>query len=323
MAVPANTVLVSSRTNVKPDVSEIIAMISPTDTPVQTMAKKRSATAKYVETLSDSLPVAATNKHIEGDDDAATAEPAVVRTANRTQIIKSVVSVSGTAEQGANYYGYASQMAYAMAKRAKATKRDLEFAISQNQPSAADATNGDTMAGLESSIATNIVYANTKQTGTTTPGFANGDTVAPTDPTNAAVAFSETMLKSLVKSVWEQGGEADMLVVGPVAKQAASAFSGIASLYRDGNGNAPASIQAAADLYVSDFGEINIIPSRFNRPQNCLLLDSEYMSLYSLRDWRTYDLAKTGDNEKKTLLWEGCILVEEEKAMGKIVNVTS
>ena len=51
MAVPANTVLVSSGTNVKPDVSEIIAMISPTDTPVQTMAKKRSATAKYVETL--------------------------------------------------------------------------------------------------------------------------------------------------------------------------------------------------------------------------------------------------------------------------------
>lgn len=322
MAVPANTVLVSSRTNVKPDVSEIIAMISPTDTPVQTMAKKRSATAKYVETLSDSLPTPATNKHIEGDDDAATAEPAVVRTANRTQIIKSVVSVSGTAEQGANYYGYASQMAYAMAKRAKATKRDLEFAISRNQPSAADATNGDTMAGLESSIATNIVYASAKGSATT-PGFASGDTVAPTDPTSTATAFTETMLKNLVKSVWEQGGEADMLVVGPVAKQAASGFSGIASLYRDGNGNAPASIQAAADLYVSDFGEINIIPSRFSRPQNCLLLDSEYMSLYSLRDWRTYDLAKTGDNEKKTLLWEGCILVEEEKAMGKIVNVTS
>ncbi len=322
MAVPANTVLVSSRTNVKPDVSEIIAMIAPTDTPVQTMAKKRSATAKYVETLSDSLPTATTNKHIEGDDDAATAEPAVVRTANRTQIIKSVVSVSGTAEQGANYYGYASSMSYAMAKRAKSTKRDLEFAISQNQPSAADATNGDTMAGLESSIATNIVYASAKGSATT-PGFSSGDTVAPTDPSSSASAFTETMLKNLVKSVWEQGGEADMLVVGPVAKQAASAFSGIASLYRDGNGNAPASIQAAADLYVSDFGEINIIPSRFSRPQNCLLLDSEYMSLYSLRDWRTYDLAKTGDNEKKTLLWEGCILVEEEKAMGKIVNVSS
>ena len=322
MAVPANTVLVSSRTNVKPDVSEIIAMIAPTDTPVQTMAKKRSATAKYVETLSDSLPTATTNKHIEGDDDAATAEPAVVRTANRTQIIKSVVSVSGTAEQGANYYGYASSMSYAMAKRAKSTKRDLEFAISQNQPSAADATNGDTMAGLESSIATNIVYASAKGSATT-PGFSSGDTVAPTDPSSSASAFTETMLKNLVKAVWEQGGEADMLVVGPVAKQAASAFSGIASLYRDGNGNAPASIQAAADLYVSDFGEINIIPSRFSRPQNCLLLDSEYMSLYSLRDWRTYDLAKTGDNEKKTLLWEGCILVEEEKAMGKIVNVSS
>ena len=322
MAVPANTVLVSSRTNVKPDVSEIIAMIAPTDTPVQTMAKKRSATAKYVETLSDSLPTATTNKHIEGDDDAATAEPAVVRTANRTQIIKSVVSVSGTAEQGANYYGYASQMSYAMAKRAKSTKRDLEFAISQNQPSAADATNGDTMAGLESSIATNIVYASAKGSATT-PGFSSGDTVAPTDPSSSASAFTETMLKNLVKAVWEQGGEADMLVVGPVAKQAASAFGGIASLYRDGNGNAPASIQAAADLYVSDFGEINIIPSRFSRPQNCLLLDSEYMSLYSLRDWRTYDLAKTGDNEKKTLLWEGCILVEEEKAMGKIVNVSS
>jgi hypothetical protein len=321
MAVPANTVIVSSRTNVKPDVEEVVKMITPVDTPVVTMAKPIKATGKYHEILNDELANASSNVNAEGDDDQASASAALVRTANRCQIVKSTASVSATSEV-VGLFGYKSQISYEMAKRAKAVKRDLEFAASRNQPSAA-AGAGDTMAGLESSIATNIVYSSAIGAGAT-PGFAGGDTVAPTDPGNAAVALTEPKLKEAMRLAWNNGGQPDMLVVGPVTKQICSGFGGIASLYRDQSVNdmKPASIMAAADVYVSDFGEIKILPSRHSRGQTALLIDTDYLAMATLRPWQTYELSRTGDNKKSSIVWEGCIVCQTEKAHAKIVNVT-
>lgn len=321
MAVPANTVVVSSRTNVKPDVEEIIKNISPFETPVVTMAKAIKATGKYHEILNDELATAGTNVNAEGDDDAASASTPVVRTANRTQIIKSVASVSKT-QEAVGMYGYKSQLAYELAKRGKECKLDLEFAASRNQASAASAS-GDTMAGLESSIATNVVVA--AGTGASTPGFSGGDTAAPTDPTGAATAITETMVKNAMRLAWNNGGQPDMMVVGPVAKQTISGFTGIASVYRtipESNKN-PVSIMAAADIYVSDFGEIKVVPSRVSRPQTALLIDTEYLGMATLRPFQTYDLGVTGDNHKSTIVFEGCVVCQSEKAHAKIVNVAS
>ena len=321
MAVPANTVVVSSRTNVKPDVEEIIKNISPFETPVVTMAKAIKATGKYHEILNDELSTAGTNVNAEGDDDTASASTPVVRTANRCQIIKSVASVSKT-QEAVGMYGYKSQLAYELAKRGKECKLDLEFAASRNQASAASAS-GDTMAGLESSIATNVVVA--AGTGASTPGFSNGDTAAPTDPTGAATAITETMVKNAMRLAWNNGGQPDMMVVGPVAKQTISGFTGIASVYRtipESNKN-PVSIMAAADIYVSDFGEIKVVPSRVSRPQTALLIDTEYLGMATLRPFQTYDLGVTGDNHKSTIVFEGTVVCQSEKAHAKIVNVAS
>ncbi len=321
MAVPANTVVVSSRTNVKPDVEEIIKNITPFETPVVTMAKSIKATGKYHEILNDELATASTNVNAEGDDDSASSSTPVVRTANRTQIIKSVASVSKT-QEAVGMYGYKSQLAYELAKRGKECKMDLEFAASRNAASAASAS-GDTMAGLESSIATNVVVA--AGTGASTPGFSGGDTVAPTDPTGAAVAITDTMLKNAMRLAWNNGGQPDMMVVGPVSKQTISGFSSIASVYRtipESNKN-PVSIMAAADIYVSDFGEIKVVPSRISRPQTALLIDTEYLGMATLRPFQTYDLGVTGDNHKSTIVFEGCVVCQSEKAHAKIVNVAS
>ena len=49
MAVPGNTVQSLTRTNKREDLANIISMIDPLATPVLTMAKKMTATAKYHE----------------------------------------------------------------------------------------------------------------------------------------------------------------------------------------------------------------------------------------------------------------------------------
>ena len=79
MAVPGNTVVSSSRTNKREDLSNVIADISPTETPVLTLIKSGSATARYHEWLTDSLANASLNKHEDGDNDAADVSSATVR----------------------------------------------------------------------------------------------------------------------------------------------------------------------------------------------------------------------------------------------------
>ena len=326
MAVPTNTTQTYTRVNIREDLGDVIYSISPVDTPVLTMAKKMTATAKLHEWNTDSLANAAANKHVEGDDDAAVASAATVRPGNRTQIMKKTASVAGSLES-VDSAGFKSQMAYQMQKRSKELKRDLEFALTQNAALAAgDASNAAQMAGLESWISTNVVAK--REAGMANPGFdaTNGSVAAPTDPTNSD-AIEEPTFKSLIAECWESGGEPDVLIAGSFNRQAISGFSGIATLYRD---TAPAldraSIMGSADIYVSDFsgqGGIKIMADRFMRAKTALLLDFEMLGVAYLRPFQTYELGKTGDNEKRTVMCEATLAVLNEAAHGKYVGLTT
>jgi hypothetical protein len=140
-----------------------------------------------------------------------------------------------------------------MAKRSKEIKRDLEATIGQNNAMVTGAAGtASQMAGIESYIATNVAYGGTNA-GAANPGWnaGNGTVAAPTDPNNTG-NFVEQKLKDLVKLCWDNGGEPDVLIVGGVNRQKVSAFTGIASLYRDTAPKlGPASIIASADVYVN------------------------------------------------------------------------
>jgi len=325
MAVPSNTVIAASRTNAREDLQDTIYDISPVDTPVLTMAPRMTARAKYHEWNTDSLAAAAANAQIEGDDATADASSATIRPGNRTQIMWKVPQVSGGAEAIAKA-GYRSEMAYQMQKRSKELKRDLEKAITGATGTTTGATaTAATMAGIESFLTSNIVYAST-QGQATTAGYSSGSVSAPVDPT-ATGAFSESLLKSLAKSCWDNGGEPDYLNVGSFNKQQVSGFAGIATLYRDTAPKVgPAAIIAAADVYVSDFsgqGGIKVMANRFSREQTALLLDFDYLGVAYLRPFQQLQLAKTGDSEKRMILVESTVVVSNEAAHGKVVGLTS
>lgn len=326
MTVPANTSLTYGVNGIREDLSDFIYDISPTKTPVLTMTPKGSASARYTEWQIDSLAAAAANAHIEGDDSTAGASTPTVRPGNRQQILKKTASVSGTTE-AVNKAGRSSEMAYQMAKRSQEIKRDLEKAITGNTgTTTGSTTTAATMAGIESWLTSNVVYAGAQGSGTT-PGFASGAVAAPTDPT-ATGALSESLMRSLVNSVYTNGGEPDWFIVGPFNKQQASQnFAGIATLYRDtAPSTKPASIMAAADIYVSDFsgqGGIKIMADLFSREQTALLLDPNYLEVAYLRPFQQQVLAKTGDSEKRHILCETTIKVLNEAAHGKIVGLTA
>jgi hypothetical protein len=199
-----------------------------------------------------------------------------------------------------------------LAKASAEIKRDIETIITANQgQSAGTASTARTMGSLLSWIKTNT----NKSSGTT----------AGVDPTTIGVStrvdgttrtFTETILKDVVQKVFSSGGTPAALFVGPALKQVVSSFGGIAETRYNVKGDAPTTIIGAADVYVSDFGNISIVPSRFMRARDALVLDPEYAALAYLRPFQTNDLAKTGDSDKTQILAELTLEVRNEAAHG-------
>lgn len=236
------------------------------------------------------------------------------------QILSKTARVSGT-QEAVDKAGRASEMAYQVRKRMEEIKRDLEYAAVRNQSSSAgSATVASRMAGVESWIATNKTSVGTG-TSQTTPGFASGTVASPTDSTVTG-SVTESHLKTVIQAVWNAGGDPGVLMVGPATKSKIStAFAGIATRYRDANKNGGAAIVSGVDLYISDFGEHRLVPNRFMRDVNILVLDMEYWALATLRPLKAMELAKTGDSERKQLIMEATLVSRNEKASGKVTDI--
>jgi len=320
MAVPSGTTTTFDLTGIREDLSNLIFNISPTETPAVSNMKKGTATSTYHEWQTDSLAAAASNSHLDGDDSSANTIQATSRLGNYTQILKKTVQVSGTSD-AVNKAGRAKELAYQMSKRSKEVKRDLELSVTQNSAAVAGSSaTARAMAGMETWIASN----KDNFTDGTTPVTSSGaPTTAPTDGTTVRT-LTEAQLKTVLASAWDAGGDPSTFMVGSFNKQQASTFSGIATLYRD---TAPkvgqTQIIGAADVYVSDFGQLAIVPSRFMRGRTGLVVDWDYWKLCPLsgRSFKQERLAKTGDSEKRHILGEYTLECCNEAASGKIADL--
>ena len=301
------------------DLSDMIYDISPTDTPIMSSIGKGRATAVYHEWQTDALGAATTaNAAVEGADATAATLSPTVRLGNYTQIVQKTVQVSGTLE-AVDKAGRKSEKAYQLAKASAELKRDIETIITANQGrDEGNSTTARKMASLLSWIKTNT----SKGSGTT----------AGTDPTTIGVStrgdgttrtFQESMLKEVVQEVFSSGGTPTLLVVPPALKQVVSGFTGLSQHRYNSNATGQITILAGADLDQSDFGVLQIVPNRFMRSRDALVLDPEYASLNYLRPFSTNDLAKTGDSEKTQILAELTLEVKNEAAHGGVFDLSA
>ena len=131
------------------------------------------------------------------------------------------------------------------------------------------------------------------------------------------------MLKSVMSSVWTAGGNPSVLMVGAFNKQKVSGFAGIAAQRYMAPADGPTTIIGAADVYMSDFGTLSVVPNRFQRARDAWVLDTEMAAVCNLRPIQKVDLAKTGDASKAMLIWEGGLEVSNEAAHGLIADLTT
>jgi hypothetical protein len=131
------------------------------------------------------------------------------------------------------------------------------------------------------------------------------------------------MLKDVVQQVYTEGGTPTLLVVPPALKQVVSGFEGLAQHRYNSNASGDITILAGADLYQSDFGVLQIVPNRFMRTRDALVLDPEYASLNYLRPFQTNEIARQGDSQKTQILAELTLEVKQEAAHGGIFDLSA
>lgn len=296
------------------DLTDIIYNISPTETPFMSSIGKTKATAVYHEWQTDSLAAATSaNAAIEGADATSATLSPTVRLGNYTQIIQKTVQVSGTLDS-VNKAGRKSEKAYQLAKASAELKRDLETILLANQGrSAGSSTIARKLGSILSWIKTNSDVGS---------GGSDPATIGVSTRTDGTQrTFTETLLKTVVSEVYVSGGSPKILMVGAAGKQKVSSFAGIAAQRYMAPGNTPTTIIGAADVYMSDFGTMSVVPNRFMRVRDALILDPEYAALAYLRPFQTNDLAKVGDSENTQLLAEVTLEVKNEAAHGIVADL--
>ena len=319
---------------IREDLSDLIADISPTQTPFQSNVGTRDADNTYFEWQTDALADADASATIEGNNlETFTAVTATDRLGNYCQINMRDFIISGT-EQRVLSAGRASEVGYQAAKAAKELKRNVEKAALLNGVGAVVGSSGTARvtAGLPGWL-----YTNQVSTAVTAPSYSGSSTPTGADKVwknfGTPTAFTEAMLQSVMQQAFTSGGEPSMLMVSPYNKTVVSAFTGIAGSRYNVDGAEPSVIIGAADIYVSDFGNLSVVPNRFfttvkdagSAAYNdwAFLIDPDEVKIATLRPYSIDALAKSGDADKRMALTEWGLQVNNEAAHGIVAGITA
>ena len=270
------------------DLSDVIYMITPTDTPMMSSIGKGKATAVFHEWQTDVLATAAHNKAVEGADGSSITATPTARVGNYCQISTKVVAVSGTLEEASDKAGRKSEMAYQMAKVGKEIKRDMELTLVSNETaSAGNASTARAAGGIQAWLASN------KDLGSGGTAGASG-TTARGNGTDRA--FTETILKNVIKQTYNSGGDPKIIMAPATAKVTLSGFAGIAAQRYLAPSDETTTIIGAADVYMSDFGTMSVVPNRLMNTTTesddgevALVIDPEMLAVAYLRPFQTVD----------------------------------
>jgi len=321
---PANTLLTTTPiVRLAEDVEDKIYNFRPTDTPLASSISSTKVEANLHEWTADEYRTPnADNAAIEGADATFVIPTQPKVYSNRNQIFQDTVSVSGTAE-AVKKYGRASEIARLKTKKLIELKKDMEAAFISN-PVAVTGTGAvaSKLRGLYGWIATNNSLGAT--------GVAP-DPTTNTGPTAGTLRpFIEDYLKTVIRAVYENGGDASVLMVSPQHKQRVSTFTGNVQRTNEvaNKSRNEVVLRTSFTIYGHDFGETKVVPNRVMTGSRAGLVNTSYVIDYdkikrgSLRGMQSQKLANVGDSEQWQMLTEVSLVVGQESTLGAIRDLT-
>jgi hypothetical protein len=320
MSLPTNTLSTYTAIGNREDLSDRIYRIDPTDTPFLSMCERVKSSGTHAvnhEWQTQALASRDTsNAVLEGDDAVTDSTTVTVRLGNIHQISDKVARVTGT-QQAVTHAGRDDEMEYQEMLKGLELKLDMDAILSgTNQAkNAGAAVTARTTASVLSWIKTNNSSGATGSAPTTADGAATR-----TDGTQRA--FTEAQLKSVIQSIWTQGGKPNTILLGGFNKQQASTFTGRSTPTEDAKSK---KVVAAVNVYESDFGTLKFVPSRQVRTRDALVLQEDLWAVAFLpgRNMASIKLAKTGDSERRQILSEYALEARNEKGSGIVADLTT
>jgi hypothetical protein len=313
MAVPTNTLQTFQATNIAEDVSDVINMVSPFDTPFQSMVKKTKAENTYTEWLIDSLEAIDTNNaNIEGDDATNDVSTTPSRVGNWTQLMDKTMVIS-TTEQAVKKYGVSDEWNRQTIKKGKALKNDMEATIFLNQARVVGAAGtAQKMRGLPAWYTTNDSRG---------VGGADGSTTtAATDGTQRN--FTEALFKAVIVLCATNSNTMPSVVMCGIVNRAnlSSQLSGNTTRFND---MMETTLNASITVYRSDYGNLKLVPNRRSRERDMHFLNPDYLAIRTLEPIQRVELSRTGLSRKGQIWTNFTLEVSNEAAHGILADLNT
>lgn len=299
--------------NVREDLADIIYEIDPWETPFVAACGNKEAEQPMTEWLVQNLQPADDNAQPEGFRYAAMPILGPARENNICQIMVRSVTVTNTYRVSNTVGG--DEFDRQTLLKGKELRRDLEWCVTRGSVKANPAPPGvRRMSGF--------------QTWVTNGSMGTGGNLATGNGSNAPVPGAVRPLTlDLISDALEQafmvGGHPNLALMSPKVKRLFS------SLAQGGSGNpiaaqnivqatapSPVTMVGAVDVYLSDFGRLDLAPDIFMPDGVVELLDTDYIEIGPLpgRDMILEEYAKVGDAADGAMIFEGTLRPTAPKA---------
>ena len=283
------------------DLSDVIALVSPTDTPIMSilMAQGRvvPAEAVTVSWREEALDTNRLNPSLEGAEAGEAVTTKRATKTNNCQILSKVTAITGTV-RALNPKGIGSELNRQVLLRLTEVKRDGEYYLLQGAKADEHSSTPRQMDGL-----LNLV----------------GNTVA----APSGKLKEETVIEAF-KKMWDKGASGGANVIcavnATVKGYLNSIFKETSTLVANqGTNNV---LGVTISKLVTDFGEAEIILDRHMPTDQLLLVDLDQVELAELRAAQVEGLGKSGDNEKVQVVHEFTVKLLNQFAGAKITGIT-
>lgn len=324
MAQVANTYETYDAVGNREELADKIYQITPEETPFLSLIGRKPVSSTHPEWQTDTLgAVDLTNNQPEGNDWTYDAISPTSRVGNYTQISEKSIIISRTQDRTSKA-GRKSELAREVAKKGVELRIDMEAITLSNQASTAGTGNGATnrkLGGMRAWLASN----DSMDAGGSSGGFNSSTSVVDAATNGTQRAFTKAILDAVILSSYNAGGSPKTLMLSPYAKTVFSTFmsdTNVALQRYEAPSKGQTTIVAAADMYLSNFGPVSVVPNRqmaragATVARNAFLVDPRMVSLGVFDDIQINKPAKTGDAEKRVLNVEYTLLVNNEAAHG-------
>ena len=299
------------------DLSDMIYNIDPTETPVVSaigVDNEGGGNTLFdwqVDSLADP---SSSNAKIEGADAAAAALGVTTRLNNRMQISDKVYGVTGTSRALDNA-GRGDELDYQRLKKGVELRKDIEAVLTGIHQ--AKLTGTDSVAPLTGNFASFITSNGLVGATGTLPTGDGSDVPSSGTP----YAITEAILAARLQAAWTAGARPSLAFMPATIKVTANGFLGRADHVRSVSDDNV--VYANVDVYVSEFGTVEMIPCRDIEANTVLGIDPEFAGVKYLRAFETNELAKVGDSDREQMLVEYGLKVSNEAAHFALYDVTA